>query len=99
RDSSADRRHGAGDPSLHALEVAARCEGGSPQGESPEGTATGAGPRDRTAPGSRAEIRRAPRGARPPKKSHPVLGRSKSDRFAFIDTLVTQYEGHKVAPL
>jgi putative transposase len=27
------------------------------------------------------------------------LGRSKSDRFAFIDTLVTQYEGHHVAPL
>jgi hypothetical protein len=28
-----------------------------------------------------------------------VLERSKSDRFAFIDHLVTQYEGHQVAPL
>jgi transposase-like protein len=32
-------------------------------------------------------------------KSHPVLGRSKSERFAFIDHLVTQYEGHHVALL
>jgi putative transposase len=58
-----------------------------------------AGARDRTAPGTRAQVRGARGGARSPKKSHPVLGRSKSERFAFIDDLVTQYEGHHVAPL
>jgi transposase-like protein len=58
-----------------------------------------AGSRDRPTPSARAQIRRAPRGARSLNKSHPVLGRSKSDRFAFIDALVTQHEGHKVTPL
>ena len=41
--------------------------------------------RDSPAPGARARACAAARGARPPKKSHPVLGRTKADAFAFID--------------
>jgi hypothetical protein len=79
--------------------VAEGREGWAAPRESTQSTAAGTDAGDRTAPSARTEIRRAARGARSPKKSYPVLGRSKSERFAFIDHLVTQYEGHAVAPL
>ena len=54
--------------------------------ESTGGTTSWAGARDRTVPSAGAETRGAATGARSPKKSHPVLFRSKSDIFAFIET-------------
>jgi len=58
------------------------------------GARTGA--RDRPAASARGEVRRAAGGARAPKKSHPVLFRSKGDLFAFIEA---ERAHHSVASL
>ncbi len=51
-----------------------------------ESASTGSGTRDRPPPSTRTRVCGVEGGARPPKKSHSVLFRSKSDTFAFIDT-------------
>ncbi|HEX8943178.1 MAG TPA: IS3 family transposase [Gemmatimonadaceae bacterium] len=79
--------------------MAQRGESRTAQRPSTASATAGPNARDRPAPTPRTEIRGVARGARSLKKSHPVLERSKSDRFAFIDHLVTQHEGFHVAPL
>jgi putative transposase len=79
--------------------VAEGCEGWPLASPAAEITAAGASPRDRPAAGAGAEICGAQRGARSLKKSHPVLERSKGETFAFIDDLVAEHDGFKVAPL
>jgi transposase len=71
----------------------------SPAWPFPESAATGAGTRDRSPAAARAEVRRVAGGTCTLKKSHPVLERSTRERFAFIDHLVTQHQGFRLAPL
>jgi transposase-like protein len=60
---------------------------GIPPGPSEAGRrGAAAGARDQAPAGARARARDAPRGARPFKKSHPVLFRTKSEIFAFIES-------------
>ena len=79
--------------------MAEGCERGTSARPSAEIAAAWAGAGDRSAATARAEVRRAQRGARPLKKSHPVLERSKAEIFAFIDHLVAEHKGFHVAPL
>ncbi len=55
------------------------------RGRRPEGAGGRTGPRARQVAAARAGVCVAQRGARPLKKSHPVLFRSKGDTFAFIE--------------
>src|SRR5262249_52341104 len=96
---STDRRRSARDPPLHAFEMAEGCEDGRLRRTTAESSSGRPGPRDRAVANARAEIRGAQRGARPLKKSHPVLERSKAEIFAFIDHLVVEHDGLHVAPL
>ena len=79
--------------------MAEGCEGRSAARATAPNPAAWARAGDRPTPTPRATVRRAPRGARPLKKSHPVLERSKGEIFAFINHLVTQHHGFHVAPL
>src|SRR5207247_174007 len=71
--------------SLHAVAVAeGRARRDAPRKAGGGEGATAA--RDPPTPGAGARACALAGGARPPKKSHPVLGHTKADAFAFIDT-------------
>src|SRR5207247_2594412 len=85
RGAGAGGGRGARDSSLHAVAVAeGRARRDAPRKAGGGEGATAA--RDPPTPGAGARACALAGGARPPKKSHPVLGHTKADAFAFIDT-------------
>jgi transposase-like protein len=77
-------------PPVHALEVAQAGAGGAAAGAGPRspGPAGAGGP---AVAGAGTGACAAAGGARPPKKSHPVLFRRPKEIFAFIATQVARY--------
>src|SRR5215203_3907678 len=73
---------------VHALQVAEGRARGPLAWSRAEGAGGDADARAGPAAAARAGVRAPPRGARPLKKSHPVLFRSRGDVFAFIASLV-----------